>query len=114
MWSVLRESSLSLANQQIDPSEPWSLITSPSQSLPVPLENLDLSDRRRIGIISFTNQAVNRQLNAHEAVHFPIHLILELWPYADFPLLIGQAASDHLRVADDPRVSARSVNVSRQ
>jgi len=27
--------------------------------------------------------------NAHGAVHFPTELILELWRYADFPLLIS-------------------------
>jgi len=26
--------------------------------------------------------------NAHGAMHFPTHLILELWRYADFPVLI--------------------------
>jgi len=32
--------------------------------------------------------------NAHEAVHFPTHLILELWRYADFPVPIR--SGDHL------------------
>jgi hypothetical protein len=35
-------------------------------------------------------------------MHFPIRLILELWRYADFPLLIAVPATDHFRVASNP------------
>jgi hypothetical protein len=39
--------------------------------------------------------------DAHGAVHFPTHLILELWRHADFPVPIRSGDHlDHFRIAD--------------
>ena len=35
--------------------------------------------------------ATDKRACSHGAMHFPTHLILELWRYADFPLLIAES-----------------------